>query len=226
MPAMSVKICTTDVPWMNQSLKSLIIKKRRSTHIALTQLSLDPIETLSTEWGKSRAILRLKNPAPKGKKPDRVVGWKRLSGLKTYQSESASQINLEGLSDLPFQRASLCQSRSSLHSGVWTASSSRAGFSWVWLARNLKCNRAARAEYWKSSVKGRPVDRNNAHLAPERTLWFGGLYHHGNLERLMLNNVFVPSGKWLTWPPCPKRNQRWTSKRNWDRYPWHPVFLK
>ena len=53
MPAKPVKICTADVPWMNESLKSLIMKKRRSVHMALTQVNLNTFVTLSTDRGKS-----------------------------------------------------------------------------------------------------------------------------------------------------------------------------
>ena len=54
MPAKPVKICSADVPWMNEGLKSLIMKRQRSSvHMALTQLSLNTFVTLSTDKGKS-----------------------------------------------------------------------------------------------------------------------------------------------------------------------------
>ena len=69
--------------------------KRRSVYMALTQLNLN----------LQREILWVKDPAPKRRKPKKVVGWnpQRLCGLKTCHSDLASQINIEGFSELPFK---------------------------------------------------------------------------------------------------------------------------
>jgi len=71
MPAKSVKICAAVVPWMNESLKFLIMNRQKAfrAHMPLTQLSFDTFVTLSTERGKRvegrTAIHHLKGENPK-----------------------------------------------------------------------------------------------------------------------------------------------------------------
>ena len=82
-------------------------------------------------------------------------------------------------------------------------------------------------EHWRSLIQGRPADRTE-HPAGcwKNTATWWPIPSRKSWMPPTLNSVFLPSGKWLTWPPSPKRNQWLTSKRNWDRYPWPPVFLK
>ena len=74
--------------------------------MALTQLNLNTFVTLSTDRGKSVAgkYYESKIQHLKGENPKRW--WdetKRLCGLKTSHSDLASQINIEGFSELPFK---------------------------------------------------------------------------------------------------------------------------
>ena len=68
-------------------------------------------------------------------------------------------------------------------------------------------------------------DRTPSWLLKEYTTWWP-IPSRKSWMPPPLNSVFLPSGKWLTWLPFPKRNQWSKSKRNWDRYPCPPVFLK
>ena len=74
--------------------------------MALTQLNLNTFVTLSTDRGKSVGgkYYESKIQHLKGENPKRW--WdetKRLYGLKTSHSDLASQINIEGFSELPFK---------------------------------------------------------------------------------------------------------------------------
>ena len=54
MPAKPVKICTADVPWMNESLKSLIMKRQKAfCAYGPDSAHLNTFVTLSTDRGKS-----------------------------------------------------------------------------------------------------------------------------------------------------------------------------
>ena len=105
MPAKPVKICTADVPWMTESLKSLIMKRQR----AFSAYGPDSVQFkyFRNLVNRQRKICRGKYYESKiqhlkGEKPKRW--WdetKRLCGLKTSHSDLASQINIEGFSELP-----------------------------------------------------------------------------------------------------------------------------
>ena len=105
MPAKPVKICTADVPWMTESLKSLIMKRQR----AFSAYGPDSVQFkyLRNLVNRQRKICRGKYYESKiqhlkGEKPKRW--WdetKCLCGLKTSHSDLANQINIEGFSELP-----------------------------------------------------------------------------------------------------------------------------
>ena len=105
MPAKPVKICTADVPWMTESLKSLIMKRQR----AFSAYGPDSVQFkyFRNLVNRQRKICRGKYYESKiqhlkGEKPKRW--WdetKRLCGLKTSHSDLANQINIEGFSEFP-----------------------------------------------------------------------------------------------------------------------------
>ena len=107
MPAKPVKICTADVPWMNESLKTLIMKRQK----AFCTYGPDSAQFkyFRNLVNRQRKICRGKYYESKiqhlkGENPKRW--WdetKRLCGLKTSHSDLASQINIEGFSELPFK---------------------------------------------------------------------------------------------------------------------------
>ena len=100
-------ICTADVPWMNESLKSLIMKRQK----AFCAYGPDSAQFkyFRNLVNRQRKICRGKYYESKiqhlkGENPKRW--WdetKRLCGLKTSHSDLASQINIEGFSELPFK---------------------------------------------------------------------------------------------------------------------------
>ena len=100
-------ICTADVPWMNESLKSLIMKRQK----AFCTYGPDSAQFkyFRNLVNRQRKICRGKYYESKiqhlkGENPKRW--WdetKRLCGLKTSHSDLASQINIEGFSELPFK---------------------------------------------------------------------------------------------------------------------------
>ena len=107
MPAKPVKICTVDVPWMNERLKSLIMKRQK----AFRAYGPD-----SAQFKHFRNLVNRERKTCRGKyyeskirhlKGENPKRWwdesKRLCGLKTSHSVLASQINIEGLSELPFK---------------------------------------------------------------------------------------------------------------------------
>ena len=107
MPAKPVKISTADVPWMNESLKSLIVKRQKAFS-AYGPDSAQPRyfrNLVNRERKTCRGkCYKSKIHHSKGENPKRW--WdevKRLNGLKTYHSELASQIKIEGVSELPFK---------------------------------------------------------------------------------------------------------------------------
>ena len=107
MPVKPVKICTADVPWMNESLKSLIMKRQK----AFSAYGLD-----SAHFKYFRNLVNRERKTCRGKyyeskiqplKGENPKRWwnetKRICGLKTSHSDLASQLNIEGLSELPFK---------------------------------------------------------------------------------------------------------------------------
>ena len=107
MPAKPVKICTADVPWMNESLKSLIMKRQKafcahcpnSTQFKYFRNLVNRQRKICIGKYYESKIQHLKGENPKR-------WWdetKRLCGLKTSHSDLASQINIEGFSELPFK---------------------------------------------------------------------------------------------------------------------------
>ena len=107
MPAKPVKICTADVPWMNESLKSLIVKRQK----AFCTYGPD-----SAQFKYFRNLVNRQRKICRGEyyesKIQHLTGenskrwWdetKRLCGLKTSHRDLASQINIEGFSELPFK---------------------------------------------------------------------------------------------------------------------------
>ena len=109
MPAKPVKICTADVPWMNESLKSLIMKRQK----AFCAYGPDSAQFkyFRNLVNRQRKICRGKYYESriqhlKGENPKRW--WdetKRLCGLKTSHSDLDSQINIEGFSELLKEQA-------------------------------------------------------------------------------------------------------------------------
>ena len=107
MPAKPVKIFTADVPWMIESLKSLIMKRQK----AFCAYGPDSAQFkyFRNLVNRKRKICRGKYYESKiqhlkGENPKR--SWdetKRLCGLKTSHSDLASQINIQGFSELPFK---------------------------------------------------------------------------------------------------------------------------
>ena len=106
MPAKPVKICSADVPWMNEGLKSLIMK--RQTEFCAYGPDSAQFKYFRNLVNRQRKICRGKYYESKiqhlkGENPKR---WrnetKRLCSLKTSHSDLASQINIEGFSELPF----------------------------------------------------------------------------------------------------------------------------
>lgn len=107
MPAKPVKICTADVPRMNESLKSLIMKRQK----AFSAYGPDSAQFkyFRNLVNQERKICRGKYNESKiqhlkGENPKRL--WdetKRLCGLKTSHNDLASQLNIEGLTELPFK---------------------------------------------------------------------------------------------------------------------------
>ena len=85
---------------MNESLKSLIVKRQKAFS-AYGPDSAQPRYIRNLVRGK---CYKSKIHHLKGENPKRWWGEvKRLSGLKTYHSELASQIKIEGISELPFK---------------------------------------------------------------------------------------------------------------------------
>ena len=107
MPAKPVKICTADVTWMNESLKSLIMKRQKA-FCAYGPDSAQFKHFCNLVNGQ-RKICRGKYYESKIQhlKVENPKRWwdeiKRLCGLKTSHSDLASQINNEGFSELPFK---------------------------------------------------------------------------------------------------------------------------
>ena len=107
MPAKPVKICTADVPWMNESLKSLIMKRQKafctydpdSTQFKYFRNLVNRLRKICRGKCYESKIQHLKGETRKG------GGMKQnaLCGLKTSHSDLASQINIEGFSELPFK---------------------------------------------------------------------------------------------------------------------------
>ena len=176
-----VKICTADVPWMKESLKSLIMKRQK----AFCAYGPD-----SAQFKYFRNLVNRQRKICRGKyyeskiqhlKGENSKRWcdetKRLCGLKTSHIDLASQINIEGFSELPYH-----QWRSPRTTrGVKTTSSSWTGSSRVRLAWDLKGNRTARAKSTGSPQSRKGLQTGmNTQLAAERIQRPGGLSHHGN----------------------------------------------
>ncbi|XP_068756569.1 uncharacterized protein [Montipora capricornis] len=98
MPVKPVKICSADVPRINESLKSLIMKRQKAFSTYFHNLVNRERKTCRGKYYEPK-IQHLKGENPKR-------WWdetKRLCGLKTSHSDLASQLNIEGLSELPFK---------------------------------------------------------------------------------------------------------------------------
>ena len=107
MPVKPLKICTADVPWMNESLRSLIMKRQKAF------CAYGPE---SAQFKYFRNLVNRQRKICRGKYCDSKIQhlkrenpkrWrnesKRLCGIKTSHSNLASQMNIEGFSELPFK---------------------------------------------------------------------------------------------------------------------------
>ena len=105
MPEKEIRIHAADAPWMNQKIKSLILKRQKafSTHGVHSPQFKHYRNCVNRERKVCRAkyyesnIKHLKGESPR-------MWWseiKRLSGTKSADTNLLDQINVEGFSNLP-----------------------------------------------------------------------------------------------------------------------------